>query len=311
MEKYLDVVYVLGTGSRWRDNEIRFSLRSLQKNLKNFRNVFIVGECPAFLQNVIHIPAKDIFEPGLNADGNIITKVLAACADERLSDNFLFINDDHLVIKPIDVANVPPLHKGDMTTFSEQYWKLNFWRGRLHRTMEVLLEKGYTTLHFDCHTPIIFNKHHFPEIIEQFDYRKGIGYTMKSLYGNVMYPDGPFLIDQKKLVFKYFKLKEIKEQLATATFMSFNDQGLNDSLKWWLIDNFRSKSRFEKDQADDHIFDLFFWTINGRPYEDGVQLFARHFKNRYRNLQQMFKTGYSEGLEEKLRFKLSSSLKDL
>ena len=119
-----DVIYVLGTGSRWHNNEIRFSLRSLEKNLMGFRRVFVVGECPGFLQNVIHIPATDIFNPQVNADGNIINKVLTACADERISDDFLFINDDHLVLKPIAVSEVPPLHKGDMTTFNPEYWKL-------------------------------------------------------------------------------------------------------------------------------------------------------------------------------------------
>ena len=77
MQKQIDVVYVLGTGSNWDNNEIRFSLRSLAKNLKGMGRVFVVGERPAFLQNVIHIPAKDEFNPNVNADGNIILKVLA------------------------------------------------------------------------------------------------------------------------------------------------------------------------------------------------------------------------------------------
>ena len=311
MEQPIAVVYVLGTGSGWQDNEIRFSLRSLEKNMKNFGNVFVVGECPAFLQNVIHIPAIDIFEPGVNADGNIITKVLAACNDQRLSDDFLFINDDHLVIKPIAAEDVPPLQKGDMTTFEPLYWQFNFWRGRLKRTMQVLKANDLSTLHFDCHTPIIFNKHSFCEIMNRFEYMEDIGYTMKSLYGNVMYPDGPFLTDQKRTIFRHYTFEQINQRLEDPTFMSFNDMGLNNSLKWWLIDNFRSKSRFEKDQAEDYIFDLFFWKLKGEPYDEGVELFGSHFKNRYMNLQQLLQNGYSETLEKKLRFKLNSYLNDL
>lgn len=311
MEKPVDIVYVLGTGSKWNNNEIRFSLRSIERNLLDYGNVFIVGECPDFLQNVIHIPANDIFEPGLNADGNIITKVLAACNDERLSDNFLFINDDHLVLHPIAAADVPPLHKGDMTTFHPSYWELNFWRKRLLRTKNVLFENGLSTLHFDCHTPIVFNKHLFRDVVTRFEYQEDIGYTMKSLYGNVIYPDGPFLNDQKRTIFRHYQLAEIDERLEDPTFVSFNDDGLNTSLKWWLIDKFRSKSRYEKNQAEDYVFDLFFWKMKGMPYAEGVELFCKHFKNRHANLQQLFKTGYSESLEKKLRFKLNMYLSNL
>ncbi len=311
MEKPIDVVYVLGTGSGWNNNEIRFSLRSLEQNLKNFGKVFIVGDCPDFLQNVIHIPAKDIFSPAVNADGNIITKVLAACNDQRLSDDFLFINDDHLILKPITAANVKPLQKGDMSTFDASYWQLNFWRGRLKRTMKVLLENNLSTLHFDCHTPIVFNKHMFIDVVNRFNYTDDIGYTMKSLYGNIMYPDGPFLSDQKRTLFKRYTLKQIKERLLPCTFASFNDHGLNSSLKWWLIDTFRSKSSFEKTAPSDYVFDLFFWKLHGEDYVDGVKIFSKHFKNRHKNLQQLWQSGYSELLEKKLKFKLNASIKVL
>ena len=306
----MDVVYVLGNGSKWRDNEIRFSLRSIERNLRNVGNVIIVGERPEFLQNVIHVQAKDIFEPGLNADGNIITKVLAACKFEGLSDNFLFINDDHLVLQDINIADVPSLHKGDMTTFKEKYWKLNFWRGRLKRTMEILKTKGYTTLHFDCHTPILFNKNKFPEVVKQFDYQDGIGYTMKSLYGNNEYAaDGILLTDQKKTIFKHYTLEQIEDRLKGIQFMSFNDVGLNQSLKLWLIENFSSKSKYEKDTATDMVFDLYFWEKHGKQYEEGVEVFRKYFK--HKNLLKMMEMGKTEVLQAKLNFKLNQSIKEI
>jgi hypothetical protein len=304
-----DVVYVLGTGSRWNDNEIRFSLRSLEKNLKEFRNIYVVGECPEFLQNVIHVPAVDIFEPAINADGNIITKVLAACECEGLSDDFLFINDDHLVLQPVAAADVPALHKGDMTTFSPDYWKLNYWRDRLKRTMQVLKEHYYTTLHFDCHTPIVFNKHIFPEIMRRFNYSDGIGYTMKSLYGNVMYSDGEFLTDQKKKIFKNYRLDEIRRMLSAPMFMSFNDQGLNQALKWWLIDNFPGRSRYEKNEPDDKVFDLYKWMANGKPWNEGKRIFNRYYN--HVNLIRLFEMGETEYLRKKMEFKIMQSIKEL
>ncbi len=94
--KKIDLVYVVGTGSRWNDNELRFSLRSVSKNLSNVGKVFIVGECPDYLKNVIHIPASDIFDSAINADGNMTHKLLLVCNNKELSDDFLFMNDDSM-----------------------------------------------------------------------------------------------------------------------------------------------------------------------------------------------------------------------
>ena len=52
----MTVVYVLGTGSKWKNYELLYSLRSIEKNLKGFTDVVIVGELPSWIQNVIHIP---------------------------------------------------------------------------------------------------------------------------------------------------------------------------------------------------------------------------------------------------------------
>ncbi len=50
MEKIekIDLVYILGKGSKWSDNEIRFSLRSIEKYF-DYRKIFIIGEKPESL----------------------------------------------------------------------------------------------------------------------------------------------------------------------------------------------------------------------------------------------------------------------
>lgn len=308
--KTIDVVYVVGNGSRWKDNELRFSLRSITKNLSNIGKIFIVGQCPDYLKNIIHIQAWDIFDPAVNADGNIITKVLAACEDKRLSETFLFINDDHLVIKPLNIADVPPFNKGRMDTYPDEYWKLNYWRKRLQLTKDVLLAKNLPCFHFDCHTPILMNKHKFKKVATDFDYKTGIGLTMKSIYGNSVYgTNSTLLTDQKKTIFKNYKLQEIKERILPAQFLSFNDQGLNDSLKWWLIEQFPNKCKYESSEPQDRIFDIFFWMKNGMPYSEGVAIFKKYFK--HKNLIEMFENRETELLKTKLKYKIEQSVKEL
>ena len=120
MEKLTDVVYPIGNGSGWRNNELRFSLRALEQYGVNVGQIFIVGILPDFLTStIINLPVKDIYNPSVNADGNIIHKVLCACEDERLSEDFLFINDDHILLRSTDLKDIPNYHNGDMNLYPD------------------------------------------------------------------------------------------------------------------------------------------------------------------------------------------------
>jgi hypothetical protein len=91
--------------------------------------------------------------------------------------------------------------------------------------------------------------------------------------------------------------------------MSFNDQGLNKSLKWWLIKHFPSKCKYEKTQADDLIFDLYIWQLSGKNYQTGLALYKKHFN--HRNLIKLFEKGESEYLRKKLNYKLMNYIGEL
>ena len=308
MKPSVDVVYVLGSGSTWNNNEIRYSLRSIEKYARGVGNIFIVGELPDFLsKGIMHIKADDIFNPNQNADGNIATKVLAACADDRLSDDFLFINDDHILLKPLHLSEMPAFHKGDMNFFPDTTWTLNFWRGRLKRTMEVLNQKGLTAFHFDCHTPILFNKNKFPQVMSNFPYTEGIGLTMKSLYGNSIYSkSGVLLSNEKKTVFKYYTNAQLNQRLEGCGFMSFNDFGLNGAFKLWLDARFPDPSRWELTAAEDRLIEISRWLNSERDYMQGVKLFEKYMKGV--NLIKIFRTGETPALRKKLEYKLTHTM---
>jgi hypothetical protein len=297
----IDIVYILGKGSTWRDNELRFSLRSVDKNLKGIRKIWIIGEKPEFIKNIIHIPFPD--ELINNADGNIIRKVLRVCQEESLTDNFLFINDDHLILKPIMAIDIPPYHKGNMEDFSKEFFEANFWRGRLFRTKNILIQKGYSALHFDCHTPIVMNKKRFPEVMSNFDFEKQTGYTMKSLYGNLVYPDAPLINGEKAVIFRPYVSSDITEKVKDKTFIAFNDDGLKIPLKTWLYLNFPDTSKYEKTSADP-FFEIIRWIVSEeRDFVSGCQLYDKHGKSKKvkRYLSKDESLARYEKLEHKIR----------
>lgn len=285
MSKEIDIVYPLGSGSRWQNNEIRYSLRSVEKHLKGVRNVYIVGQKPLWLGNLIHIPADDPLN--YNADGNIAMKVLKVCEIEDLSDDFLFINDDHIFLKDIQASEIPNYYKFDLVKKSEKYFEGGLYVQRLKRTRDILKKRKLPTLHFDCHTPIILNKKKFPEVIEYFAYRDGIGYTMKSLYANFLRLEGVHRPDLN--IKSPSTLSAITQATEGETIMAFNDRGLSGDLKKFLQIKFPNKSKYEIMEKDKQILytEAINWleaenkTYSKAHYDEGVRIYCDLGRNRH------------------------------
>jgi len=306
----IDIVYVLGSGSGWNNNELRISLRSVERNLKNFGKIFVVGEDPGFLSgNVIYIYYPDEIS-SRNADGNMARKIIRACNDPRLSDNFLFMNDDFIINKEIDAAEIPWMHKGDMKDHPPRFWKTQFYRNRLRRTFDVLAERNLPTLQYDYHAPMLMNKKKFPQVMEKFDYAADIGYTFRSLYGNSLALEAEPLVDQKKTMYAYYTLAQIKERVAVPFFVGYNDQGLNSSFKYWMVTTFHEQSRFEtNNNFNDLVCDIAQWQLNGMDYNTGVEIFLRYHKAK--NVSNILGNNRTIALETKLKFKLTQYLLNL
>ncbi|HAN19627.1 MAG: hypothetical protein A2X13_14695 [Bacteroidetes bacterium GWC2_33_15] len=302
-----DVVYAIGNGSRWHDNELRFSLRAIEKNLKGVRNIVIVGKQPNFIDknNVIFIPADDPLQS--NADGNIALKVMKACMDERISEDFLFINDDHIINAPMHVSDIGFYHCGNFESFPETFWHSELHRQRLKRTYEVLRKKGYSTFHFDIHVPIIINKKKFLEIVPTFDFKFDIGYTMKSIYANPVVPANKkeHVGDLKIKIFNFKTLEKLKEIFESATFISYNDNGLNGYLKYFLAYYLSLPSKYETyDMEKDPVIHILeYLSIENRDYKKGVELYNKYGRNT--NLKVIFRHKESEKTREKLMYKLA------
>lgn len=176
----VDVVYVLGTGSLWDNNELRFSLRSLQ-NLKNFKTVWIVGECPRWITNINHIQCKDYTRI---PDTNIMMKLTTACENAGITDDFLFVNDDHYLVTRFDAPTFPYYYFKTMHAYTQG----STYAMRVRNTLNYLLKKDLPVKYFDIHTPIIFNKSKFIENVTK-NWNKA-GFVVKSLYANSLLIEG-------------------------------------------------------------------------------------------------------------------------
>ena len=93
----MDFLYILGDGSQVKNEELRFSFRTIARFVKDLGRVIVVGEDPGFLSDEVE------YYPVAEADGNkeyrIAQKIMYACEEEIVTGDFVFINDDHFYLQ--------------------------------------------------------------------------------------------------------------------------------------------------------------------------------------------------------------------
>lgn len=186
-----DIVIPLGPTM---DNheELRYALRSIEKNVKNYRDIWIIGELPEWITNVKNIPHSDDWHPKWK-ERNIWKKICAACINREVSDDFTFFNDDHFILSEIDATDYPYYYKGSVSKSIRE--NRSVYRKTMTHTVNFLLSRGFQNRNADTHCPIIYNKKKFLNSFNHTDFNTPYGYGIKSIYcavnrvDMVLYPD--------------------------------------------------------------------------------------------------------------------------
>lgn len=180
MEK-IDVVIPLKDISKNNNFELRYALRGIEKHLKNFKDIYIVGQRVPWLTNVKYINVKD-GKSSKFKEANIFNKI-SACIKSEVSENFLFMNDDHFLIRDMDAITVPFYYKGEIVDTMSR--NTGNYRKTMNHSRKYLQKKGKPTLDFDTHVPIIYNKEKIMCTFGDIDWSIPYGYGIKSLYCNM------------------------------------------------------------------------------------------------------------------------------
>ena len=179
----ISIVIPLGKGSWWGNNELKYCLRAVEKHLKNYGEIFIIGELPPWLTNVYHINAKD-GDDVIFKERNIYNKINVAIGCHMVTDNFLFMNDDHILLSDFDAPMFPTYIKEDLMTYVDRNRENHEYRTTLVNTITFLRPQGYAEDNYDTHCPIIYNKEKFKKL-SKVNWDAHFGYGIKSLYGNI------------------------------------------------------------------------------------------------------------------------------
>lgn len=245
----MDIVCPLGRNSRWKNEEIRFSIRSLFKHsIEEIGTIFIVGEKPDFFEygdKLIHIPFKE----NQPKEVNIWEKVLAASLDERVSEEFLFTNDDYFFLNDFSLSTFPHYHKGDL---KEQSWAkkpdhliLNSYHKKAKRTLKLLEKLKFSTWHFDIHLPNRYEKEKF---VNTYNFFKPYLYDRDGLIISTCYGNYNKLEPTYKEDYKITKkgLNEFFNTYQDRLLFSIYDDAQCPQLLEFMYRNYPDKSPVEK-----------------------------------------------------------------
>jgi hypothetical protein len=221
----MDYVYICRSGD---NEELRYSLRSLQKNLPD-GNVWLVGGKPDwYIGNYLHVDDLG------NKFDNITNCYKALQEIDSLSDNFVLMNDDFFILKPI--IEIPTIYHSTLENKIANSVSVN-GISRYSRTLvkakKDLLRIGIKNpLCYDVHFPMIFNKN----LLKKMDHTNN---APRSTYGNIYNIGGIELNDVK--IYKTSSNLDISE----SVFISTEDNS------FYLVENslkqlFPDPSMFEK-----------------------------------------------------------------
>lgn len=231
----VDIVIPLGTGSKWQDNEIRYALRSIEKYLRSYGNIFIIGRERKWLKDVLFIEAQENYT---EKQLSIFNKLLKAAKDERVSETFCYWHDDHCLLRELEVREIKNWCSGTLDRL------MVVTKGSYQRTVinsnRYLKQKGYGNRHFDIHVPMLMEKEKV-RLLEGEDWKRE--HIIKSLYGNKFGLAGEEMRDLK--FNKAFPRDEIMKAIDGRLFFSYGERGCKMAMKGVLQELYPEKSKFE------------------------------------------------------------------
>ena len=225
--KKLDVVYVVKDSAF--NDELRYSLRSVEQNLPHNRVIFYGGK-PVGSHPDIAILVKQIGKHKYQKVANMLFSIA--------EDDFILMNDDFFVLNKID--KLPYYYSDDLEKLSGRisaaHGGPSAYTRRIDATRKWLKESKYATRNYELHVPIIFNREKLRRI---FDINTEHKYATRSLYCNVDKVMGKKSQDMK--IFDLDKLPRFSDTFVSTTDLSFAEGQVGKFIRAL----FKDKSRYE------------------------------------------------------------------
>jgi hypothetical protein len=179
----MDCVYLCRNGN---NEELRYSIRSVEKNLPHANIWVIGGKPPWYTGNFIKV-SQD-----LSKYRNAVANLEALIESQDISEDFILMNDDFFVLKPVEA--VQSFHKGYLFDSVEERKDLqiaNPYINMMEATLDRLIKNGIENpLDYEVHVPMVMTKSGLKNVLR-------FGSLWRSMYGNTYNVGGTQMVDVK------------------------------------------------------------------------------------------------------------------
>ncbi len=184
----MDILYVVK--SEILNDDLRFSLRSLDKYATGFDRVFIAGYRPIYVKGATPVPVR---QTGTKYQ-NVLNNILEAVRNTDISDNFVLMNDDFIALHPVNFE-IAPLNyaSGTLADKVQQVSEMrpSKWRSGFKVAADLLPKVcSYKNLwNYAVHTPYILNRQNLLELVEIPEVKAVLNtdetFLLRVIYGNM------------------------------------------------------------------------------------------------------------------------------
>jgi hypothetical protein len=228
----MDFVYICRDGD---NEELRYSIRSVLHSFPDAK-VWVVGGKPNWYSGY-HIP----IEQNHNKYTNALNNLHAICNSDKISNNFILMNDDFFIIKKID--NIDYFYSGLLLDKINKYVKItgsSLYIKKLILTNNRLIENGINkALDYELHTPMLMEKDKLLTIIKKYP-----SCLWRSMYGNMFEVGGSQMEDVKIYVNRRHLLRS-NEITERSVYLSTEDAAFKGVFDKVLNNLFQNKSIYE------------------------------------------------------------------
>lgn len=211
----MDAVYIFRSESIKNNELLRYSIRSLEINMPDLENVYIVGDYPGFLKYARNLPCKDVHEKKWQ---NAFAKTLIACGESDLSDEFILMNDDFYLNEAFMSEDLP-------------FWAVKGGNGG---------SSGLTD--YRIHAPVRIKKEMYLKL--PIDINEKADISPRTFYCN-FYGAPPTYIEDCIIKVGHQKLS-YDDQVYNKPFFSVGDDGAeNAKFMNWLRKKYPETSKYE------------------------------------------------------------------
>lgn len=247
-EEAIDAVFVIGTGSMHKNEELRYALRDVAKHCPFVRDVYISGECPDWVDKSVvkHLQWPDRFRHA--KDANIIDKLRHACEQKGIAKRILFCSDDQFQTRVCTWDDFFPRQLRQYT--SEDTWyadRKRVWHTRLRNTLERDKKRrqaaGLDTSHvfyFEPHMWMQIDRDKFIEYAKWSDYEHSADTIIASGYFNFINAEG----HPHDKGYDHVFMGEGTKTMPKVTNVAYTDEGFDQAMVF-LKQLFPEKCRFE------------------------------------------------------------------